>query len=178
LALALAACDDNNMSGLDFSGVVLSDMKLGDAMDLAIANVYCKQTCMAPQACCIVGDSAMCVTASQCPDGGVFTACTGPSDCSGGTPNCCVTINLTGDMDAGISASGGGAACTASCPGGLDSNNTNFHTKLCHTAADCAGYMGDFGFGNEVFDGCCNSPRAPLSFCAPSKYAPQAYSCN
>jgi hypothetical protein len=108
---ALAACDAAP-SGPDFSGVAFDFSQPGDAADLAIANVYCLQTCQAPAACCITptvggGFEAMC--ANSCPDGGVFTQCTGPEDCSGQTPNCCFSLNLTGDMDASNMQSGGGA---------------------------------------------------------------------
>ena len=173
--LALAACADAP-SGPDFSGVVFNDLSQpADAFDMEIANVFCEQTCQAPAACCLTpaaggGWQAMCAT--SCPDGGVFTQCTGPSDCNVQQPNCCFTVNLTGDMDASIMSSGGGAMCTADCPAGLSGGNTRFDTKLCHQAADCGGYMGDFGFGPEVFDGCCQSPRAPaVRFCAPSRLA-------
>jgi hypothetical protein len=173
VAVTLGACDDVP-SGPDFSGVLI-DLSSGDATDLAIGNLFCTQTCQAPAACCITptaggGWEAMC--ANSCPDGGVFTQCTGPSDCSTQTPDCCFTVNLSGDMDASIMSTGGGAMCSADCPGGLSQDRANFHTKLCHVAGDCAGYMGDFGAGAEAFDGCCQSPRAPaVRFCAPSHLA-------
>jgi hypothetical protein len=173
-ALSTAGCAEAP-SGPDFSGVV-SDFAQTDATtDLAIASVYCQQTCQAPAACCLTqnaggGWEAMC--ANSCPDGGVFTQCTGPSDCNPQLPNCCITVNLAGDMDASIMSSGGGAMCTADCPGGLGGGNTLFHTKLCRQTADCMGYTGDFGFGSEPFDGCCQSPRAPaVHFCAPTRLA-------
>jgi hypothetical protein len=165
----IAACDDGP-SGPDFSGVVLGDMS---HKDLEQSSIFCSQTCQAPAACCITpttsgGWQATC--ANSCPDGGVFTQCTGPSDCSPQAPDCCVTINLTGDMDASIMSSGGAASCTATCPAGLSNGNTLFHTILCHVPGDCSGYSGDFGAGNESFDGCCSSPLAPaLHFCAPSR---------
>jgi hypothetical protein len=172
VAVLVAACDDAP-SGPDFSGVVVDLSHAGDAADLQIANVYCAQTCQAPEACCITetaGGGAQAMCATSCPDGGVFTQCTGPSDCSAQTPNCCFTLNLTGDMDASIMSSGGGAMCTADCPAGLSGGNSLFHTKLCHQPGDCSGYSGDFGFGAEIFDGCCQSPRAPaIAFCAPRR---------
>jgi hypothetical protein len=173
-ALALAACDSGT-SGPDFSGVVVDLSSFGDAGDLAIANVYCAQSCQAPEACCIAptatgGWQAMC--AQSCPDGGVFTQCTGPSDCSSQAPNCCFSLALEGNLDASIMSAGGGAMCTADCPAGLSDNNTVFHTRLCHAASDCSGYSGDFGSGNEPFEGCCSSPRAPaVQFCAPTRLA-------
>jgi hypothetical protein len=174
LLLLLIACD-MAPTGPDFSGVFFDLSQPGDAaVDLEIANVFCAQSCQSPQACCITptaeGYQAMC--AASCPDGGVFTQCTGPSDCSANAANCCFTLNLGGDQDASIMANGGGAMCTADCPAGLSAGNTLFNTKLCHSASDCAGYSGDFGFGAEKFDGCCTSPRAPaLRFCAPSRLA-------
>jgi len=176
IVAALGACD-SGPSGPDFSGVVGEDLSHTDVanVDLAITNLYCMQTCQAPQACCITppdifGQGGGAVCADSCPDGGFFTQCTGPSDCTTQTPNCCVTINLSGDMDASIMSSGGGAMCTADCPAGLSNGNTLFNTKLCHTGSDCANYSGNFGSGMAVpLDGCCTSPRAPgIRFCAPS----------
>ncbi len=185
LAIAFAAATlgcSEGPSGPDFSGVGF-DLSHGDAsLDLSIADVYCAQTCVKPAACCITptlegGWEAMC--ADSCPDGGVFTQCTGPGDCSVPTADCCVSINLSGD-DASIMSSGGGASCTADCPGGLSNGNSLFNTKLCHTTTDCSGYSGDFGTGAEPFDGCCQSPRAPaLRFCAPSRLSgSDGLSCN
>ena len=180
--LCLVGCDDSP-TGPDFSGVVVDLSAAGDASDLAIGNLFCAQTCQAPAACCITQDTfgnyqAMC--ANSCPDGGVFTQCTGPSDCTSQQPSCCFTVNLTGDMDASITATGGGAMCSADCPAGLSNNNSLFNTKLCHESADCSGYMGDFGFGAEPFDGCCSSPRAPaVRFCAPKHLSGNdGLSCN
>ena len=170
--LCLVGCDDTP-AGPDFSGVVVDLSQSGDASDLAIGNVFCAQTCQAPAFCCITpadifggGGSAMCAT--SCPDGGFFTQCTGPDNCPAENPSCCFSVNLSGDMDASIMSTGGGAMCKADCPAGLTNNNSLFNTKLCHDPADCNGYMGDFGFGAEPFDGCCTSPRAPaVRFCAP-----------
>jgi hypothetical protein len=182
LVAALLACDSGS-NGPDFSGVTFDQARLEDAsVDLEIANVYCMQTCQSPAACCITptlgGWQAMCAT--SCPDGGVFTQCTGPTDCNGNTPNCCFTLNLSGDMDASIMQSGGAAQCSADCTAGLSNGNTLFHTKLCHAATDCSGYSGDFGMGSEPFNGCCESPRAPaLRFCAPSRLnGNDGLSCN
>ena len=57
------------------------------------------------------------------------------------------------------------------CPAGVDLNAQVLHTKLCHTAADCAGYMGSTPLGNANFDGCCESNQAPgVKFCAPTQF--------
>jgi hypothetical protein len=173
LVLVLALGCDDTPGGPDFSGVGFDFSQGGDLYDMEIANVFCTQTCQSPQACCLTQDpfgnwQAMCAT--SCPDGGVFTQCTGPSDCTQQTPDCCFTVALSGDMDGSIMSSGGGAMCTSDCPGGLNNGNSSFQTKLCHQTSDCTGYTGDFGMGSEPFDGCCTSPRAPgVHFCSPSR---------
>jgi hypothetical protein len=188
VALSACAAATNQTTQPDLSAQVAMDMALaqdGAAADLArpadLAGLFCTQACVAPQACCVIqsaaGTSAMCTTQSACPDGGVFAACTAPSQCTGATPSCCVTVNLMDDPDAGSSATGALAQCTASCPGGLI--GSEFKTKLCENASQCVGYTGNFGLGDEPFNGCCNSARAPaVYFCAPTAYAgPMSYSC-
>jgi hypothetical protein len=162
-------------AGIDFG-------QRGTMDDFAVANAYCQPTCSGVNnVCCVVptasGSSASCVAPGGCPDGGVFTSCTKPTDCSGTTPICCETVSYVPAVgDGGTMVNGGDVACAASCPAGLNMSTNTYQTKICGAQSDCSGYQGSFptdnGPATVAFDGCCSSPRAPgLYYCIPSSEA-------
>jgi hypothetical protein len=190
LLLLLASCNDNTAPA-DMS---MPDSSMADLLpppDLAMpdfSGVTCgNMSCTVGHDCCIIlgGGGAiqpMCVPTGTCADGGVVAMCDGPEDCSTGTPNCCVTVDIGGGgPDGGLgNFQGGDAMCTQKCPGSfiLGGTGGTVHTRLCHQTGDCTGYTGQTPFGNLKFDSCCSRDQGP-SFCAPGLGATMGlYTCQ
>jgi hypothetical protein len=189
LCLAFLGCNDDTLMGGMSDMTVIQD--LTPLKDMAVRmpdGVSCgNMTCNNPQVCCakpnMGGVDYMCANPGACGDGGAELMCDGPEDCPSGMPNCCADAHFTlGGGDAAPMATGANAACGSdnACPAGVDLTAQVLHTKLCHTAADCAGYSGSTPLGNADFDGCCESNQAPgVHFCAPLQFmGANRYTCN
>jgi hypothetical protein len=153
------------------------DLTMNDFSGISCGAQTCDST---TDECCVVlvGMNAhpACVNKGTCQsiDGGAGTlACDGPEDCPGAkmpSGGCCVALNgSTGMLD-------GASMCTDQCPGKVivsTGTGINAHTKMCHTAAECTGYVGAIMGtpldGNYKFDQCCTFPQAPagFAFCVP-----------
>jgi hypothetical protein len=182
-------CSDDNLMGNMSDLSVLND--LTPVVDLSMRmpdGVTCgNMTCNSPMVCCIKpgagGTTSTCEAPGACGDGGAEVMCDGPEDCPSTMHNCCANAKFSlGAGDAAPMAQGANAACgsDAACPAGVDLAAQVLHTKLCHTTADCAGYMGSTPLGNADFDGCCTSDQAPgVKFCAPTQFmGGNRYTCN
>ncbi len=123
--------------------------------------------CSANEGCC--GQSSApphCGSASSCDvDAFIFWMCDGPEDCAGSAPNCCTGLVSS------MSSYRPTPTCTTTCaatrnPGGGTSPGS-LQTKLCHTAADCAGYSGEVLSTTEPFDHCCSEFGPLFRYCRP-----------
>lgn len=185
-------CGDNVDDGQDMSVDLAMTMDLASAPDLTMldfSGISCgSATCdPASQDCCLVasgaGFSQMCMPRGTCStDGGASIMCDGPEDCSGGN-SCCISIGgMAGD--AGVTGGGGSSMCSMGCgkaQASFGGGAFAITTKLCHTKADCVGYMGTAPvIGMTAFDGCCASPMfGPYRLCAPTAGMQLAgYTCN
>jgi hypothetical protein len=179
---ALAPSSDMAASGADLSVPKIADLAMRPPVDLAGAagRIFCgTDICNIPMVCCYrqagAGVGASCGAAGSCGDGGVQGSCDGPEDCTTSSPNCCLHLALSSGNNLM-----GGAVCTADCPatGDQGGGTTSLTTKLCHTDADCAGYMGTVKGFTLAFNNCCSRAGVPAEFCAPpASLAMNAYTC-
>jgi hypothetical protein len=182
LILFTPACSDDNLMGGQSDMHAPIDMANGADLAMRVPNgVMCgNSTCNSPQVCCFEpsagGFSPMCVASGTCVDGGVQLVCDGPEDCAISTPDCCAVAKFSiSNDDAGtFDPQGANAMCAsdADCPASVNLQACELHTKLCHSAADCAGYSGTVPFlGAADFTGCCsNQQTGDLHFCAPTQF--------
>ena len=189
----LGGCNDDNLMGGMSDMTVLPDLLNEKDMAMRVPNgVVCgTKTCNDPQVCCAMpgmgGVNYSCMASGSCGDGSAQLSCDGPEDCPSAMPNCCADAHFSLSMtDALPMVAGANAACGTdqACPAGVDLAGGVLHTKLCHTAGDCAGYTGTVPIlGNAAFDGCCTSNQAPgIQFCAPTQLMTvmgrMLYTCN
>jgi hypothetical protein len=201
-SLFVTGCGDDVVA-MDMAPPDLSTPDLKPLPDLSkpdFAGVACGQsTCGANQDCCaqVIGGGgvqAMCMPVGTCVDGGATIACDGPEDCSGGTGECCTTLDIMfSTTDGGPPPSGGGdASCVGAgkCVGQVVANfsagTATVHTRLCHFTADCANLNGTISLGtgggtSSAFGSCCSSTQIPgFQFCAPapSQLTAGLYTCQ
>jgi hypothetical protein len=106
--------------------------------------------------------------------------CDGPEDCpgvdvSGRRDRCSADVKTLADNDAYVDSN---AVCDFNGKGSVTSTTSNgptmitVHSVVCHSNADCAGFVGAIpALGDVAFDHCCNVPKNPFTFCAPAGFA-------
>jgi hypothetical protein len=140
----------------------------GAAGDLGPGITCGSLTCSPDELCCLsgAGTKGSCSSSGSCADGGSPFSCDGPENCPGA--HCCVYVDSSGGSLSGH------AQCGASCTGSLTTSGTAVieQSQLCHSNADCTGFVGTLFGVPTSFNACCHSATTqPYRVCIPSSFA-------
>jgi hypothetical protein len=152
----------------------------GHPGDSGTADFTCgaNPPCPLTQTCCaaIVNGQAAASCVSSCGNPNDVIGCSGPQDCSGGTPVCCAKVSFVGGIYPGCDAGSFGAVCKAGCANQFAQDcQSADQVILCQTGTtDCPSDA-----GNNM---CCTAAQggASLRFCMSGlvAFSLSARTCN
>jgi hypothetical protein len=165
-------CNNSGIKSSNDMSMSIVDMAVGPDMAMRLPDgVACGASkCDVGKTCCVdtMAATTTCVASPAACNASAFT-CDGPEDCTGGTSQCCTTVDFTlPNPDAGVQGgiNGANAMCVASCQAAI--SGSSLTTRLCHQDVDCKGLAINFGISIPL-EQCCSSTLLPgAHFCASS----------
>jgi hypothetical protein len=161
-----------DMTPLPPDMIKVFDLAAADLLGVRCGMVVCPMN----TTCCVepmgASFSETCTLGTMCGPGTAPALCDGPEDCPM-MPNmgCCASVEFQVPPGGGTAMpTTGQAQCNTNCPAIVEGDGmgkTTFKSKLCHSTADCADYVGEIFGGTVKFDGCCYRSEVSFTFCAP-----------